>query len=277
MLVANFGGTIADLYESHETGPAMSLFLWAATVGSPSGYFLFSFVAATKGLRAVFWALLGICGGFWLLMILTLRETRHSVILACRNSQPKHSHLSRARRIKFAAQNLFQKALKRPFLFLGTEAIVIFSALYNGYLYGLSFLFNGAFNIVFGPQGHGFGTIGVGLAFLGIAIGISIGPITNALFQEPYFQRKLRENNFKNSPEGRVMLGKIAGVTFPISLFWFAWTSYSSIHWIVPILASALWGWSFYTLILMTYTYTEDSYKVCRLSPPQSFLSDDWE
>ena len=51
---------------------------------------------------------------------------------------------------------------------------------------------------------------------------------------------------------------------FPISLFWFAWTSYKSVHWIVPIIASALWGWSFYTLILMTYTYTEDSYKASR-------------
>jgi hypothetical protein len=29
----------------------------------------------------------------------------------------------------------------------------------------------------------------------------------------------------------------------------------------VPIIASAFWGWSFYTLILMTYTYTEDSYR----------------
>lgn len=49
---------------------------------------------------------------------------------------------------------------------------------------------------------------------------------------------------------------------FPISLFWFSWTTYKSVHYIVPIIASAFWGWSFYTLILMTYTYTEDSYKV---------------
>jgi len=55
--------------------------------------------------------------------------------------------------------------------------------------------------------------------------------------------------------------GMIAIVTFPISLFWFAWMSYKSIHWIVPILASTPWGWSFYRLILMTYAYTEDSYK----------------
>ena len=48
----------------------------------------------------------------------------------------------------------------------------------------------------------------------------------------------------------------------PLSLFWFSWSTYTSVHWIVPIIASAFWGWSFYTLILMTYMYTEDSYGV---------------
>lgn len=47
----------------------------------------------------------------------------------------------------------------------------------------------------------------------------------------------------------------------PVSLLWFAWTTDPSIHPVVPVLASALWGWSFYSLILMTFTYTEDSYK----------------
>lgn len=266
--IANFGGTIADLWNSHETGPAMSIFLWAATCGSPSGYFLMSFVAATHGLRAVFWALLGICGGFWLIMVVTIRETRHSIILARKpqyNTKFRQPTLSLGQKIKGAAKNLATKVLKRPFLFLATEGIVQFGAIYNGYLYGLSFLFNSAFTIVFGKEGRGFGIIDVGLCFLGICVGITIGPITNALFQEPYFQKQLKQNGYKNNPEARVKLSQVAGIAFPISLFWFAWTSYDSIHWIVPILASGLWGWSFYTLILMTYNYTEDSYKVCIL------------
>ena len=57
-------------------------------------------------------------------------------------------------------------------------------------------------------------------------------------------------------------MGMIAAIVLPLSLFWFAWTTFRSVHWIVPIVASAFWGWSFYTLILMTYTYTEDSYRV---------------
>ncbi|KAJ5037947.1 uncharacterized protein L3040_006823 [Drepanopeziza brunnea f. sp. 'multigermtubi'] len=262
--VANFGGTIADLWDSHDTGIPMSIYLWAATCGSPSGYFLFAFVAGTRGFRDVFWALLGVCGAFWVIMVLTLRETRHNIILARMGRTPpsQGSHgIPRVQRVKKAASQLAQTALKRPFIFLYTESIIQFSALYNGYLYGLSFLFNSAFVIVFGPSGHGFDTIHTGLCFLGISTGISIGPFTSYLFQEPYYQRKVKESGERNAPEARVMMGKIASVALPISLFWFAWTSDQSVHWIVPILASGLWGWSFYTLILMTYTYTEDSYK----------------
>ena len=65
----------------------MSLFLWAATCGSPSGYFLMSFVAQYRDWRTVFWALLGICGGFWLLLVAVLKETRHTTILKARTKK----------------------------------------------------------------------------------------------------------------------------------------------------------------------------------------------
>ncbi|KAF2091938.1 MFS multidrug transporter-like protein [Saccharata proteae CBS 121410] len=267
--IANFGGTIADLYHSHDTGPAMSLFLWAATVGSPTGYLLMSFVAQNYIWNDVFWALLGISGGFWLIMVVALYicgETRHSVLLARRaavqRKRTQNANISVPDDMrKRGSKELFRVALTRPFRFLGTEAIVIFAAIYNGYLYGLSFLFNGAFSLVFGPEGHGFDIIGVGLCFLGITVGITLGPLTN-LWQERYYQRRVAAAGGKNIPEARVQLAKVAAVVFPLSLFWFAWSTFSFVHWIVPVIASAFWGWSFYTLILMTYTYTEDSYKV---------------
>lgn len=266
--VANFGGTIADLFVHDETGIPMSIFLWAATVGSPTGYLLMSFIGQTRPWRDVFWALLGICGGFWLFMVAALKETRHSIILAREKKKipPNENHARRdqptkSEKAKKFLNHLFRVTLTRPFRFLFTEAIVMFGALYNGYLYGLSFLFNGAFALVFG-KGHGFNTLEVGLAFLGIIIGISLGPLTNALYQERRYQRRFEASGRRNIPESRVQLGKVAAVVFPVSLFWFAWTTYSSVHWIVPIIASAFWGWSFYTLILMTYTYTEDSYGV---------------
>ena len=269
--IANFGGTIADLFEPHETGIAMSLFLWAATFGSPSGYFLFSFIAQNKPWRDIFWALLGICSGFWLLMTFTLKETRHSIILIRRAAKERKARGTQAIEIpdsikQRGTQQLFKIALLRPFRFLFTEAIIVFAALYNGYLYGLSFLFNDAFSLVFGIEGHGFSVVGVGLSFLGIMFGITCGPLTN-LWQERYYQRRIASLGGRNVPEARVQMAKLAAITFPVSLFWFAWTSYKEVHFIVPIIASALWGWSFYTLILMTYMYTEDSYKVSIIIP----------
>ena len=214
--IANFGGTIADLFDPHHTGRPMSLFLWAATVGSPLGFLLFSFVAQYRDWRHVFWALLGICGGFYLLMCATLRETRHSIILLRRAAKERKERASDLIEVpdsmkQRGAKELFKVALLRPFKFLFSEGIVIFGALYNGYLYGLSFLFNGAFSLVFGPGGHGFEISHVGLCFLGIIVGISFGPITN-LWQERYYQRRIAAMSGKNVPEARVQMGKVAAI-----------------------------------------------------------------
>ncbi|KAL2285021.1 hypothetical protein FJTKL_08547 [Diaporthe vaccinii] len=218
--IANFGGTIADLYHPHDTGPAMSLYLWAATCGSPSGFFMMSFVAQHRGWRDVFWALLAICGSLWVIMTASLiycGETRHSILLARRveherklNSGGGNIDIPENMKQR-SAKDLFAITLARPFRFLGTELIIVCAAVYNGYLYGLSFLFNTAFALVFG-HGHGFDTIGVGVCFLGLVVGISLGPFAN-IWQEKHYQKLVDESGGKNVPEARVgPLPKIAAV-----------------------------------------------------------------
>ena len=181
-----------------------------------------------------------------------LGETRHSVIL-----------LRRARALRKATgdenlevpdemkergpKQLFGTALARPFRFLGTEAIVQFGALYNGFLYGLSFLFNGAFHMIFGPSGYGYDTIGVGISFFGIVVGITLGLVTN-IYQERHYQRRVTQAGHRDVPEARVYHAKLAAIVLPVSLLAFALTATPSIHPIFAVLASAFWGWSFYTL-----------------------------
>ena len=195
----------------------MSIFLVAATVGSPLGYFLFSFIAQHRDWRDIFWALLGICGGTWLILIVVIKETRHSTLLLRRAARQRKETGDEAFQVpnglkRKGGRELLNDALLRPFRFLFTEAIVIFAALYNGYLFGLSFLFNDAFALVFGPEGHDFEVTGVGLSFLGICVGITSGSVTN-LWQERYYQRRVKEAGGKNVPEARVEIAKAAAIS----------------------------------------------------------------
>ncbi|KAJ5030840.1 major facilitator superfamily domain-containing protein [Bipolaris maydis] len=266
--ISNFGGTIADLFHHNDTGPAMSWFLWAATGGSPTGFVLFSFIAQDRSWHDVFRIMLAICFAFWIILVVTLStlgETRHSVILLRRARALRKATGDDSLEVPDALKQrgpkqLFGTALARPFRFLGTEAIVQFGALYNGFLYGLSFLFNGAFHMIFGPSGYGFDTIGVGICFLGIVVGITVGLMTN-VFQERYYQWRVAQADGHDVPEARVRHAKLAAIVLPISLLAFAFTATPNIHPLFAVFASAFWGWSFYTLILMTLTYTEDAYK----------------
>lgn len=56
-------------------------------------------------------------------------------------------------------------------------------------------------------------------------------------------------------------LARFGTFLLPVSLFWFAWTSYPSVHWIVPIVASAFFGAGIYIIILAILNYVVDSYQ----------------
>lgn len=122
------------------------------------------------------------------------------------------------------------------------------------------YLFNEAFPLVFGPTGHGFNTGEQGLCFLGLCFGSIVGAILHPL-QERYYLRRVRENGGKPVPEARLWLARGGAFLLPISLFWFAWTSYKSVHWIVPIIASGFFGLGIYIVILAILNYVVDSYQ----------------
>lgn len=260
--ISNFGGTIADLWHHNDTGRAMSWFLWAATGGSPTGFVLFSFISHGRGWHEIFRIMFYICLSFWIILVIALYalgETRHSVILlrrarALRKSTGNDSLEVPDELKQHGAKQIFTTALARPFRFLVGEAIVQFGAAYNGFLYGLSFLFNGAFHIIFGPEGYGYGAIGTGTSFLGIVCGITLGLVTN-IYQERYYQRRVAAAGHRNVPEARVHHAKLAAIILPLSLLAFAFLATPSIQPVFAVLASAFWGWSFYTLSKPSRSY----------------------
>jgi multidrug resistance protein len=273
--LTNTGGSISDMWSRNESGGAMAVYGLSSTVGPPMALVISGYTALELGWRWIFWINMAITGGFWVILVLTIPETRHSIIFQRKTKklrqQMRQEKLAPAESLTDAnaderkgLHQLFAVTLTRPLYFLFTEPITFFAAVYNGFLYGLVYLFNEAFPLVFGPKtslgGHNFNGGAQGLAFLGLAI----GPIVAFCFyplQERYYLARVAVNDGKGVPEARMWMARAGALFIPISRFWFAWTSYSSIHWIVPILASGLFDAGIYIIILSILNYVVDSYQ----------------
>ncbi|EYE90838.1 MFS transporter [Aspergillus ruber CBS 135680] len=268
--LTNTGGSISDLWVRNESGGPMAVYGLSSTFGPPMALVVTGYIALDLGWRYIFWVLMAVTGGFWVILVLTVPETRHTTILDRKakrvaktmkkeNLQSAQTTLSAHAANKKGLHELFAITLTRPVRFLITEPITFFCAIYNGFLYGLVYLFNEAFPLVFG-EGHGFNVGAQGLSFLGLAIGPLIAFCLYPL-QERYYLRRVRENDGKGVPEARMWMARLGALFIPISLFWFGWTSYSSVHWIVPIIASSFFGAGIYIVILSILNYVVDAYQ----------------
>lgn len=82
------------------------------------------------------------------------------------------------------------------------------------------------------------------------------------IFLEVRYQKKIAKNPSAKNPEARLDPALIGSVLLPIGLFWFAWTTYNSIHWIVSILGGAVYGFGQVLLFISLINYVVDAYTV---------------
>ncbi|EAA61584.1 hypothetical protein AN7796.2 [Aspergillus nidulans FGSC A4] len=241
---------IADLFGVSTEVTTLCL---SITFGPPMALVVSGYIGLNLGFRWIFWILMAITGGFWALLTLTVPETRHSIILQRKARRVRKQMEQEGLRSASTTHDLHAPERK--------NLRQLFSAIYNGFLYGLVYLFNEAFPLVFGgPHGHGFNIGQQGLCFLGMAVGPLVAFALSPL-QERYYLRRVAENKGRAVPEARMWMARGGSLLIPLSLFWFGWTSYSSVHWIVPIIASSFFGAGLYIVILSILNYVVDGYQ----------------
>jgi DHA1 family multidrug resistance protein-like MFS transporter len=132
--------------------------------------------------------------------------------------------------------------------------------LYIALIYGILYIFFEAFPIVF-QENHGFNPGQNGLAFLGILIGAVCIALPGYFYWKSHWQARHTYPNGHLSPEEHLPPACFGAVCLPISLFWFGWTgNFSSIHWIVPIIASGLFAIGGYLIFNSIFCYEAHAY-----------------
>lgn len=137
-------------------------------------------------------------------------------------------------------------ALLRPFELLVWEAMCLCLDVYSAFLLGVIYLFFGVIPLVF-ENNYGFNLWQVGFSFLGLFVGISLSgasfPFWHRLRLRLMAKREARTGEKGVSePEYRLPPVMVGAVLIPIGLFWFGWTTFASVHWIAPIIGSALFA-----------------------------------
>lgn len=76
------------------------------------------------------------------------------------------------------------------------------------------------------------------------------------------WQEKLaaRFGKVSSSAEGRLYFVCFASILLPVGLFWFGWTSFPSVHWIVPSIAVGCATMGIFSIYLATFNYLADTY-----------------
>lgn len=138
------------------------------------------------------------------------------------------------------------QSLLRPFQLLIFEPMCLNLCIFSAILLGTLYLFFGAFPLVF-SRIHGFNLWQVGLTFLGMAVGLILGVLTDPVWH------RIRGNLTRaleaetgvagaSEPEFRLPPVILGSVLVPAGIFMFGWSSYPSVHWIVPIIGSGIFG-----------------------------------
>ena len=124
------------------------------------------------------------------------------------------------------------------------ELICLLLCTYTAFILSILYLFFEAYPLVF-MNNHGFELQFVGLAFCGLGFGELVGILTlppiAVVLQRTLYRRKDVEE--LKDPERHLIPAMLGAVLLPIGMFWFAFTTYPAVPWIVPILAGIPFGW----------------------------------
>ncbi|BGP52600.1 hypothetical protein JCM8202v2_000156 [Rhodotorula sphaerocarpa] len=251
------GGTIADIFLPHEVGAPMGIYTAGPFLGPVSGPLISGFINQNTNWRWTWYTLI-IWAAIEFVLILTLVPETYAPALLKRRAKKlrKAGRTDVKAPIEIDERNIAGVILMsctRPFQILGTEPMATLLCLWTALLLGILYLFFSAFEIVFGAEGYGFSMQIVGLTYIPLGLGIIIASLSHPIWAG-FYRRKTKELGHRPPPEEHLRKGLYGVVLCPIALFWFAFTTYTSVHWIVPLIATVPFGmgmlWSFQSVFL---------------------------
>lgn len=263
--ISNSPAIVADIFVPAERGLAVMAYSIFPFLGPTLGPICGNFLAAGAGWR---WVNV-LCTLFFALMLilgLLAPETYGPYILRQRaarmNKETGKVYLSKLD-VGLPQKTLgstLRTAIVRPLIMAVWEPISTALAVYAALIYGILYLIFAAFPVVFIRERHWSQGVS-GLAFVGIMVGQILG-VPFYVFLELKYRKKIARPGVVPTPEMRLEPAIWGAVMIPVGLFWFAWTSYTSIHWAVGLVGTIFFGLGNVSVFIALTNYIIDTYSL---------------
>ncbi|KAH6889396.1 major facilitator superfamily domain-containing protein [Thelonectria olida] len=266
------GGTVGDIFPQNEIQKPMVFVSLAPFVGPSIGPLLGGFINFSLHWRwtyyfTIIWALI-----IFLLIVFYVPETFHPVLLRAKAQKMRYrtgdnrywAAMEKNQSVATPTAKSIALLLLRPFQLLFLEPMCFCLDIYSALLLGILYLFFGTLPEIFRTN-HGMNLWQSGLAFLGIIIGMLVAAATTPIWvriRRCMLQRYEKRTGKMgvSEPEYQLPPAILGGILIPIGLFWFAWTTQSSIHWLVPISGSSLFGCGVILVFNGVFTFLVEAY-----------------
>ncbi|KAK4938287.1 hypothetical protein LTR10_021266 [Elasticomyces elasticus] len=262
------GGTVGDMFTRDQLQAPMMIYTAAPFIGPGVGPIIGGFINYNTSWRWSYYVLLIWSGVMLVIITLFVPETYMPVLLR-KKAQKKRKETGEERwkaPIEISDRSIFWTvvtSLYRPFMLLFMETMCFNLCLLSAILLGILYLFFGAFHQVFTAV-YDFNTWQIGLSFLGLLIGMLLAIASDPIWHWNYLRLlrnvETKTGERKSEPEFRLPPSIVGPWFCTVGLFWFAWTIYPDIHWIIPIIATGFFGFGTILTFSGVFTFLVEAY-----------------
>lgn len=271
--VTNGSGSIADMVPKEHRAVAMAAFSIGPLMGPIIGPIAGGFLAAAEGWRWNFWLLAIVGAVIGVVNVLVMRESYHPVILERKTARLRQATGNMQLRSKLdiglSPRDYFARSILRPIKIMLFSPISISTSLFMALTYGYLYLMFTSMTEVFQQYYH-FSTSLVGLAFLGLGVGSLSGVAVFSFTSDPYIKKKAAEADTLAAetgepreglkPEYRLPLLPVGSLILPVGFFMYGWTAEKQVHWIAPIIGTAVIGVANMIIFMCIQLYLVDAF-----------------
>ncbi|KAL2842288.1 major facilitator superfamily domain-containing protein [Aspergillus pseudodeflectus] len=261
------GGSISDLFTRETLQLRMMVYTATPFAGPVLGPMIGGFINYNTSWRWSFYVIIIWSTTLWILCVVFMQETYAPVLLRRKAQQGKSGSAIALPHTTQSVQGALLKSLYRPSLLLTLGPMCLWLCVYTVIMIGTLYLFFGAFPLIFGDI-YGFNLWQIGLTFLGQLTGTVIGAFLDPLWRWN-LQRLIRNYRAKTGSESGEFLTEfrlppaiLGARLITIGLFWFGWSSYPDVHWIMPVIGSAFFGLGVFLAFQGILTFLVDAYPV---------------